>query len=183
MTIVTINIALFSSSSSHSFCSTILNRLCLPPFVSYALLVLRNWGEQACSSSSSSSSSNSVEMLPPWSLHPTPLPLPSSLSYWGCAPACSCFTDFEIAAAAASSAATELLRHSSRRNTEGARQAVVALTDEIKKLDSVLGNVAVLKQLQQQGRRHHESTVAVKYMLPGSPMSSWPKALEVMCNV
>jgi hypothetical protein len=181
VTIVTITIALYSSLL-YSYCSTVLNRLCLPPFVSYALLVLRNWGEQACSSSSS----NSVEMLPPWSLHPTPLPLPTSLSYWGCAPACSCFTEFEIASVAALSAATELLRHSSRRNTEGARQAVVALTDEIKKLDSILGNVAGLKQQlqqqQQQGRRH-ESTVAVKYMLPGSPMNSWPKALEVMCKV
>jgi hypothetical protein len=73
------------------------------------------------------------------------------------------------------SAAAELLRRSSYRSKRGAKEAVDVLRSEFRRLQTILGNVPGLMQQQQQQQQH----ILLRFMLPTSPMSDWPKALEV----
>ena len=166
------------------------SRLLLPPFISYPLLVLKNWGERASgddgsnggdgiSSSSSSSSGRSIDMLPPWSLHPVPLPLPPCLSSWGWQGSSSCLLDFELAGAAAVGACSRLLSACAWRSRDGAREAADALAAECLRLRAILESVPLLQRQHQQ----QITCVDLSFLLPASPMSSWPAALQVICYV
>jgi hypothetical protein len=109
-----------------------------------------------------------------------PLPLPPCLSSWGWQGSTSCLLDFELAGAAAVGACSLLLRACAWRSRDGARAAAEALAAECLRLGAILENIPLLQQQRQQ--QQQSACVDLSFLLPASPMSSWPTALQVICR-